>query len=273
MNQLLEDNRQKLISKSKSSEKGRQRFNRRNKCRVANTVKAMNSIDMNKLFKEDILTVNLPVKGETDDYVVKVTFGGFLEILRDQFKGKDNIEFKDISRACIIGFNKDDVFINCSCPDFKYRFAYWTTRNKVNSGAPEDRPSDITNPDDNLGSACKHILLVLNNTSWIIKVASAINNYIKYMQKHYERLYADVMYPALYGKKYEKPVQLSIDDIDTDDTLAGEEDTDTLDAANKYNQDRTKFQKGNTKGVRFAKEDKPNEDQIELDVDNPDDEI
>jgi hypothetical protein len=227
---------------------------------------------MNKLFKEDILTVNLPVKGETDDYVVKITFGGFLEILRDQIRDKEQVEFRDISRAAIIGFNKDDVFINCSCPDFRYRFAYYSTRNDFNSGAPENRPSDITNPDDSLGSACKHVLLVLNNTSWIIKVASVINNYIRYMERHYEKLYADVIYPAIYGKKYTEPVQLSFDDIDNE-TDELQTDTDTIDKANVYNKQRTQFQKGNTQGIRFASSNKPDENQMELEMENPDDQI
>ena len=34
---------------------------------------------MNKLFKENILDVNVPVKGETDNYLVKITVGGFLD--------------------------------------------------------------------------------------------------------------------------------------------------------------------------------------------------
>ena len=274
INRLYEDNRQQLLAKSKSSQKGRQRFNKRNKSRVANTVKAMNSIDMNKLFKDDILTVNIPVHGETDDYTVRMTFGGFLAILRDQTKDKDSVDFRDISRAAIIGFNKDDVYIHCTCPDFTYRFAYYSTRNDFNSGTPETRPSDITNPDDKLGSACKHVLLVLNNTSWIIRVARVISNYIKYMEKHYQKLYADIIFPAVFGREYEEPIQLSFDDAESDNTLASEEDSDTLDAANKYNQERTRFQKGNTKGVRFASnEDDIPDEQLELDIENPDDQL
>ena len=67
---LYEATRNDLIKKSKSSIKGKERFNRRNKSRIQNTVKAMNSIDMNRLFKEDILTINLPVQGETDNYTI-----------------------------------------------------------------------------------------------------------------------------------------------------------------------------------------------------------
>lgn len=264
---LNEDTRTQLISKSKSSKKGKQRFNRRTKSKVANTVKSFNQIDMNKLFKDDILTVNIPVKGETDDYTVRITFGGFLEILRDQIQDKDIIDFRDICRACIIGFNKDDIFINCSCPDFLYRFGYWTTKNKTNSGAPETRPSNITNPDDSLGSGCKHILLILNNNSWIMKVASVINNYIKYMEKHYKQAYADIMYPAIYGKPYEEPVQLSFDD--TGDELMSDEDT--LDTSNEEGRTSGQFKKGNDQGIRFEKENKPDEDQLQIDSTNEDD--
>ena len=70
---LTEATRNQLIAKSKSSEKGKQRFNRRSKSKVKNTTSAMNKIDMNKLFTEDILTVGVPVKGENNDYTVKIS--------------------------------------------------------------------------------------------------------------------------------------------------------------------------------------------------------
>lgn len=217
---------------------------------------------MNKLFKEDILTVNISVKGETDDYTVKISFGGFLDILKDLVNGNvADLNLRNITRALVTGFNRDDVYIFCSCPDFHYRFGYWATKNKLTSGEPEDRPSNITNPDDRLGSGCKHILLVLSNNSWLMKVASVINNYIKYMEKHYQKLYADIIYPALFDRDYEEPVQLSIDDAEGDTNL--HTDNDTLDKANKFNQDRTKFQKGNQQGVRFANDD-TNDNQLEL---------
>lgn len=230
----------------------------------------MNSINMDKLFKEDILTVNIPVHGETDDYEVRITFGGFLEILRDQIKRTNNLSFREISRAAITGFNKDDVFISCSCFDFKYRFSYYATRNQITSGEPENRPSDITNPHDTLGSGCKHILLVLNNTSWILRVSRVISNYISYMEKHYQKMYADIIYPAIYGKEYEDPIQTNMFD---DNSLST--DPVTIDAANNWRKDNTKFKPGNKLGVRFAPENKEDEDQITFDStkENPDDEL
>ena len=261
MKKLLEVRRNELISKSTSSVKGKERFNKRNKSHIKNTVKAMNSIDMNKLFKDGILTVNLPIHGETDDYTVKITFGGFIDLLRDQIKNKSTFDFRDISRAVINGFNQDDVYIHCSCPDFSYRFSFYATRNDFNSGTPEIRPSDITNPKDTLGSACKHVLLVLNNTSWILRVSRAITNYIRYIENNYNELYKKIIEPALFNK----------DAIERKNAeqhkLASEEDTDILDVANKYNQERTRFKPGNKQGVRFAPKETPNEEKEE----NPDD--
>ena len=96
-------------------------------------------------------------------------------------------------------------------------------------------------------------MLVISNTSWIIKLASVVYNYINYMEKHYKKLYADIIYPAVYDKKYEEPVQLDIDTMDKDSL---DTDSDTIDKSNIEARDRGKFKVGNTMGVRFAS--KPN---------------
>ena len=146
-----------------------------------------------------------------------------------------------------------------------YRFRYFATRNDFVTGAPETRPSDITNPKDTLGSGCKHILLVLNNNSWILRVARVIANYINYMEQHYQKLYATIIYPAIYGKEYEEPVQMDIEDTDELQT-----DTSTIDIINKERQQATRFQPGNTQGVRFAKE-TPDSNPRQMKLTNDDD--
>ena len=108
--------------------------------------------------------------------------------------------------------------MNCSCPDFIYRFGFQATQNKYDTYSfdkkkirnpklgvvdPQSIPANITNPKDSLGSSCKHTLLVLSNNSWLMKVASVINNYVKYMEKNYQKAYADIIYPAIYEKPYE----------------------------------------------------------------------
>ncbi len=220
---LLEDKRSQLLARSKTGDaysvwnrfKGKNRYQRRLYSRLASSVKNFNSIDMNKLFKDDVLDVDIDVKGETDIYVVRISFAGFLDELHNFLKTQE-LNRKIISKALVRAFNADDVFINCTCPDFRYRGKYWATKNNILIGAPEDRPSDITNPNDTKGPGCKHINLALSDSSWLMKVSSVIYNYIEYMKEHDERLYQKYIYPAVYQKPYEPDdgVQLDISDIE-----------------------------------------------------------
>lgn len=270
MNLLIEDKRSELISKQKKGANyvpsnqayGKNRYERRLKSKIANSVRNYNRIDMNKLFKDDILTVDIEVRGETNNYAIKFTFSGVLERLQDEMakNGSEEVTIRDISRALTKSFNDKDVYIACSCPDFHYRFQYWATKNDINSGAPEMIPADITNPGDDKGPGCKHIALCLTNTVWILKVASVIRNYINYMEKHYNKLYADIIYPAVYGKPYDKPVQL---DIFNDTELGSDEDT--LDTASKWAKTRGQFQKGNE--YRFTPTKNTYNDQISFNDD------
>lgn len=248
---LHEDTRGQLLNKSKSSEKGRQRYNKRTKSSISRTVRQYNEIDMNSLFKNNILTVGIGVKGETDDYTVTIKFGGFLDNLNQEvFRNNEILDLRSITQALVKSFNSDNVYIRCSCPDFYYRFGYWASVNDIIEGTRQTIPSEVTNPEDKLGSGCKHILLVLSNTTWLIKIASVINNYIKYMEKYYKDAYAKVIYPAVFRKKYEEPVQTSL--FDTDDLVT---DKETISNINDRASRETRFQKGNKKGIRFAPKD------------------
>lgn len=168
----------------------------------------------------------------------------------------------DISVKDYSNFLVDAGVILHNCDDWKYRMAYWSTVNDINSGQPEDRPSKITNPNDTKGPGCKHSLLVLSNNTWLIKVSSVINNYINYMKKHYQRMYADIIYPAIYQKEYTDDVQL---DIFNDDNLIT--DTDIIDVSNKFATTKNRFQKGNEIGkeTRFKSKNAPFKKQVSFD--------
>lgn len=271
MSFIVEDSRTQLLQKSKKADnyvpsnqaKGKNRYERRLHSKVAKSVKQYNSMDMNKLFKDNILDVNVEVNGETDNYVVTIAFGGFLDFLHEQIeKNNGQLDLRTISRALVSSFNSDNVYVHCSCPDWAYRFAYWMTITDINSGQPENRPSDITNPDNTKGAGCKHVLLVLANNTWLIKVASVIHNYINYMEKHQQRLYADIIYPAIYQKEYEDEVQL---DMTADDELAS--DSELIDIANKFATTKNQFQKGNEIGMdtRFKSTNQPIKKQVSFD--------
>ena len=241
---LLELNRGQLINKSKASDnykdtsKGRNRWERRNKSKIATRVDQYNKIDMNSFFKNDELKVGINVHGETSDYIVAIRYNGVLKEIAEQIKRNNNkLEFKCILIALQRVFNQGNVFVSCSCADWKYRQAYHATRGGYNSGNPEIRASDITNPRDSKGAGCKHVNLVLGNIDWIMKIASVINNYIHYMEDHFERKYADLIFPKLYGMPYQKAIQLNL--FDTDDNLSDDEDEIKL--SNRYGRERTKF--------------------------------
>ena len=217
LNQLLQEaTRSELISKSKNADKtktyGTTRYDRRTKSRMSTNVAQYNKIDMDALFKRDILTVGIDVQGETDKYVVTVRFSGVLEEIRKAVKANNGkMEYKAIAQAMSRVFNSGDVSINCSCPDAKYRMRYWQNKNGYGTQY-EPRPSDITNPGDTKGAGCKHSMLVISRLDWMMKVGSVINNYIKYCQTNLQKSYADYIFPKIYGMKYDKAIQLGLFD-------------------------------------------------------------
>ena len=247
---------------------GKNRYERRVHSKLGTSVNQLNRLDMNKLFKEDILDINLEVKGETDDYIVRISFSGFLDELHDQLKQNNNeLDLKAITRALVRAFNSENVFISCTCPDFRYRFAHWATVGDFKAGEGEIRPNrfDVTNKDNVMGSSCKHIALALANTSWLIRTGNVIRNYIGYMEKHYEQLYADVIYPAIYEKPYEG------DNIQQDLFGVSELDDNNPNnvsplTANKWARTKGQWQKGNE--YRFRKLNDENPDQQEFDLDS-----
>lgn len=255
---LLEDRRTQLLSKSKkgrnyvwwNQHKGKNRFERRLKSRVASSVKNFNNINMDKFFKTDTLDVSVDVKGETNSYVVRMSFSGTLEeVKRDLDKGRQ-LDKKLIMQSLTRAFNKNDVYTRCSCPDFKYRFAYWNTRNGLIIGDKEDRPSNITNPHDDLGAGCKHIILATSDASWLIRVASVIWNYINFMEIHREDLYQKYIYPAIHGEEYPNR-QLNISDIEGQEEPELDTDKEIINMANAQARKRGQFQPGNK--YRFQK--------------------
>ena len=123
---LDEKRKSEIVNPSKSGanykdqSKGKNRFDRRVKSRVANSVREFNEIDMNKLFKDNILDVNIKVNGETDDYIVSVSFVGVLDNIHDELKrsNKEEVDYRIIQRALIRTINTDDqVMVGCNCPD------------------------------------------------------------------------------------------------------------------------------------------------------------
>ena len=403
---LLEKRRSELIQKGKQGasykdqSKGRNRWERKRLSRVATTVAQYNRIDMNTFFKKDELIVNVPVQGETDNYLVTIKFSGVLEKVRELLKNGGKFEFRIIANALTQVFNTGDIKIHCTClhpdtkinlldgtiptvkelkerfdngeelwvystdengdfkpgkvsnvfitkkttkfiriyldndkyidttpdhlylkrdgnyieaqdlqvgdslmpnhsvvkieyitleepievyditvdkysnflvdssvilhncADFRYRFGYWLTRNNDDAGPYENRPSDKTNPHDTLGSGCKHILLVLSNMNWLMKVASVINNYIHYAEIRMPRNYNDYIFPALYGYTQTSLFRNTSKGLGTSQQ--------TLNRANKMGRTRGQYKTGNVPHNKGTST-RPQPGQMQLDLDYDDD--
>lgn len=186
---LLEVSRKDLVIKSRVQ--GKSRYNKRLNYQVSN----FRGVDLQQLFENDYFVFNTPIK----DYVCTVAFPGVFSKLKEVVKstqgdpGKINLQM--VIKALSLAFDStDDVKVNCTCADWIYRFAYVATVNRYKYGPPEDRPSDKTNPDDNLGATCKHLSLLLSNKRWLVKAASVVNSFIKaYPEKSAKYLYDEVV--------------------------------------------------------------------------------
>ena len=250
---LTEDTRTLLVAKSRSAGpyknqmRGKNRFERKKHSQIAKTVKQYNKIDMNKFFKEDILEVAIPVIGETDSYTVNIRMEGIVKEIATNIKNnKNKLEYRTIVQSITKIFNTANIFVKCSCPDYKYRFAHWNIVNKVSVDDSSKDPGPgkgIRNPKDNKGRGCKHVLLVLANGDWIMKVASVINNYIHYAEKNLQKPFLKLIFPKLYNIPFEDAVEKDL----LPDDFKLETSTDIIDVINEYGRNRGKYKPGTNK--------------------------
>jgi hypothetical protein len=249
-NQLISQS--KKVAKYKDTSRGATRMERKKYSKLANAVKNYNEINMNSLFKQDILQVNIPVIGESDEYIVTIKLEGVIAELQKNIKNNGNkMEFRSIIQALTKIFNTTDVYIKCSCPDAKYRFAHWNILKNV---SVDDSASDpgpgkgIANPRDDMGRGCKHMLLVLSNGDWMMKVASVINNYCHFLSEKKPEAFLKLVFPKLYGVPADEAVQNDIVE-DKEDLETGK---DLIDVINDWAKNRGKFKKGSNINPVYA---------------------
>ena len=250
---LTEDTRVVLVNKSRSTgpykdqSRGKNRFERKKHSQIARTVKQYNKIDMNQFFKQDILQVTVPVTGETDNYSVQIKMEGVVKEIAKNVKNNHNkLEFRTILQSITKVFNSGNIFVKCTCADYKYRFAHWNIVNRVSVDDTSKDPGPgkgIRNPNDQLGRGCKHVLLVLANGDWIMKVASVINNYVHYAEKKLQPAFIKLIFPKLYGVPFDEAIDNDIlpEDFELKST------PDIIDLINEYGRNRGKYKPGTNK--------------------------
>lgn len=255
---LTEANRTSLIAQSrnvgtyKNTERGKNRFERKKYSKIANAVKNYNEINMNSLFKQDILLVNIPVVGENDEYTVTIKLEGVVAEIHKNIKNNNNkLEYRTIIQALTKIFNNSDVYIKCTCPDAKYRFAHWNILKNVSVDDSSQDPGPgkgIANPNDDKGRGCKHMLLVLANGDWMMKVASVINNYCHFLSEKKPEAFLKLVFPKLYGVPADEAAENNLV-AENSDLETGK---DLIDTINDWAKNRGKFKKGSNINPVYA---------------------
>jgi hypothetical protein len=238
--------------KYKDTSRGINRFQRKKYSKIANAVKAYNKIDMNDFWKKDILLVDIPVVGENDEYTVTIKVEGIVAEIQKNIKNNNNkLEYRTIIQAVTKIFNTADVYIKCSCPDAHYRFSHWNIIKNVSVDDSSKDPGPgkgIVNPNDDKGRGCKHMLLVLANGEWMMKVASVINNYCHFLSEKKPETFLKLVFPKLYGVPADEAAENNI--------IAAEEDLDSgkdlINVINDWAKNRGKFKKGSNINPVYA---------------------
>lgn len=213
--QLQEKSRSDLLSKSMTAKPTKAynttRFERRKLQTMKTSSSIFNKLDMNSVFKSDALSLEIPVEGETNTYTVTVLFDGICKDIQRELKKNDyNLEFKVIYKAIVRAIKNQNMFIGCTCKDYKFRFQYIATKERYNALQAQLVPATQTNPNNDQGAGCKHILKVLDDLSWAMQLATALNNYILYMKKNKQKLFNDIMFRSIYGMPYRSAVEKGI---------------------------------------------------------------
>ena len=127
-----------------------------------------------------------------------------------------------------------------------YNFDHWNIINNVSTSDTAHDPGpckNIRNPQDNKGRGCKHVLLVLNNGDWMMKVASVINNYVHYAETNMQKAFLKLIFPKIYGIPADEMLEQDlVDDEKFLDSSAG-----LIDAINEYGAKRGRYTKGTNK--------------------------
>ena len=133
-------------------------------------------IDTTSIFRTDTITVTCKV----GDYYDTVEMNDILIWIQMEAERNPNnqVNTKAITQAIMESIDALEIKINCTCPDFGYRFAYQATQLGYKYGKPENREAKITNP-HNYGSMCKHLIAMLSNKKWLQQVTGTIMDFIE----------------------------------------------------------------------------------------------
>ena len=143
--------------------------------------KDFENVNFVKLFEDDEFVWTSTI----GDYDVTISFEGAFQNLYNfvrSWGGKDRwkrINIQLLSKCLTKSLDTEDLYVDCTCPDFRYRFAFWLTQADAKYGKPENRRPTVRNVKNNKGFVCKHILSVLYGKRWVPAAAKVWLEYIR----------------------------------------------------------------------------------------------
>ena len=186
--------------------------------------------------------------------------GVVAEIQKNIKNNNNKFEFRTIIQALTKVFNTTDVYVKCTCDDYKYRFHHHGIMHKISVDDSSKDPGPgkgIANPNDDKGKGCKHILQCLANGNWMMKASSVIVNYCHFLSEKKPDAFLKLVFPRLYGVSADEAAENGIV-ADNEDLETGK---DLIDVVNDWARNRGKIQKGSNINPVYA--DKLSKEQAE----------
>lgn len=166
---LLEKTRQELLRKQKSETPERVQ-----KAGAYSVSKI--SIDSDA-FLNDWLVITTDINGNGHSYTDTIAFKGVVNDLIKQAKNASShtVNSKLIIKSIHNSLDINDIYIDCDCPDFKYRYEYWATQGKFKWGKLQNsNGQQIRNPKNDIGCMCKHLFALLRSNMFLNSVSDKI---------------------------------------------------------------------------------------------------
>jgi len=150
-----------------------------------------NKATLNRWFVEDdYLQITAQAcdrsSGSGEWHTINIAFKGILKNLIDIVeRDEEHLVTRDTVRKAISRtFNKyTPLYYSCDCRDFSYRLRYYATSTNSVIGSRETRKPKITNPDNNIGCQCKHLLALTTNKELLRR--SVVTQVLKYIENNY----------------------------------------------------------------------------------------
>ena len=204
---LLEKNRKELLIKQKRETP--ERVERANSYSVSNV-----TIDPTALLS-DWLVITTNISGNGSTYTDSIAFKFVITDLIEQAKNspKHVVNSKLIIKSIHASLDKQDIYIDCSCDDFKYRYAFWSTQGKFKWGKLQNsNGKKIRNPNNDMGCMCKHLYALLRSNKFLNLISDKIMRTIMAnLDILVKKFNIDILEFVVNTAAYDKMLRMNID--------------------------------------------------------------